>query len=848
MESEMQVKKLLFQRLEIGLPALFLGAGFSCKAKNAHGKELPLAKSLCEELFQTFFSPKATKGISQDDIDYAEEKKAERNLGALCSLIRSEKRGTQLVQFLTDRFSGCRPAPFHKDLLTIHWDIIYTLNIDDVVENVYSEAGQPLLVQNNDKQLPNRENRPQLFKLHGCVTKPALGYTFSLQEYAENVSAADYRLTSFGNTCLNKDVIFVGTELDETDILYIIRDFLRKGYTNEGHEYFFVSPSLNPMLKNEIANTRNFHFIMEDTETFLKDLVLNYKERSMQEELILSLGEKGLIDIQKINDKLSPYYESELYYGKESRYNDFLGQWDIAYPDVDNWVNSIITDGNNTVCSLYGKSFVGKTCVARHILISFFKKGFRAFEFPLKSDEYQNLICRYLAILPSGSKVAIFIDDSAYQYQRIDRIISNKKTLNLSQLVIITADHITFHEQKSHLLSGKYVAVSHEIKETISNRYANNIYKKLREKHRLGKLQTYANTQESQIKFIREKNDIIEVLYCATQGTSYVAHFSDVLSNIEETSQYFPFFSGLCILKILGVHSMLGRLLPNLHPQLPFNWEKFTSDFAEVISVRGAYVRVRCFRMIQKVIENKIDMEEKRQILYNVILAILPNFNEQVDNEWSEIFEKVASTRVVLKEKVLNPDELSELFTSLENECAELSFYWIQRGILALRRKQFEPALSFLKNAENIQPNSYQVKHALAKNNMEWGLWLYKNNPFEAVHLFELGAADMRKLIESRRYSRALQFSIHAYTDLNLKWLQKRNEVMSLDLAEFISEYLLKAVSMSVDSIMKEVIERFAEQCHKDGIRYPVELDSYRSMSVSKRNREDYDIDALSRF
>lgn len=114
-------------------PILLLGAGFSIGAKNSYGINLPKGDELSERLFNKMYP----NGYNADYI--ARAKLIKHNLKELCSLFRSENRVSQRNNVIANIFSGSVPGNnrFHDKLTCYPWNYIFTLNVDDLVENIY---------------------------------------------------------------------------------------------------------------------------------------------------------------------------------------------------------------------------------------------------------------------------------------------------------------------------------------------------------------------------------------------------------------------------------------------------------------------------------------------------------------------------------------------------------------------------------------------------------------------------------------------------------------------------------------------------------------------------------------
>ena len=76
-------------------------------------------------------------------------------------------------------YINTRPAEFHDYLVKYPWKNIYTVNIDDLVENIYEENDKEYSCISSSKDIPRKSENMELIKLHGSVRKPGDGYIFS---------------------------------------------------------------------------------------------------------------------------------------------------------------------------------------------------------------------------------------------------------------------------------------------------------------------------------------------------------------------------------------------------------------------------------------------------------------------------------------------------------------------------------------------------------------------------------------------------------------------------------------------------------------------------------------------
>ena len=73
----------------------------------------------------------------------------------------------------------------------------------------------------------------------------------------------------------------------------------------------------------------------------------------------------------------------------------------------------------NIVGTVIGNSYVGKTCVAKRVLIDLRSKGYLTFQFSMRSSEYMQLFLQYMNHMPLNTKVAVLFEEASYYYNLI---------------------------------------------------------------------------------------------------------------------------------------------------------------------------------------------------------------------------------------------------------------------------------------------------------------------------------------------------------------------------------------------------------------------------------------------
>ena len=832
------------------IPVLLLGAGFSLGAKNENGEDLPRGGELSEFLFEKMY-----RGNKNFDDEYICKVEIEKNnLKKLCSLIRSENRVEDRDKLIASKLKvgDLQTTIFQEKLISYPWEVIFTLNIDNLVENIYKKHKIVVDIWDSDER-GRRENRqnPLLVKLHGCVNKIEKGFVFDDDEYQEFTIEQNYLLKEFANQFMKNDVIILGTEFQESDLKFLLNLYEKAGYDNSGYNYFFISPQINDLvLKNKIILHKNFYYIEMTTEQFL-----SYMESSVSvpKEVRSKLKQHGVTFIDEYSNK-TQCYDSKIYNGANSCYEDFFDGWDILYLYSENIIEEIVKSKQHYIISITGKQYSGKTCVAKRLLVDFRKKGFESFEIQRMENFLTIEIREYFKTIPEGSKVAIFLDNSAFQYDAIVTLVKEAPE-NISQVVVISADiQDNYHSKRYILEEHDYVKLI-EVKEKINSDLANRIYEKLLEKNRLGEylellpskqdIQSYTS-KKTIVKKIKEINDLIDALYYSSKGELFKEYYKNWLRN-NHNEIYEKYIYALCFLGKLGVTSIPVQLVSGLIPEYKkkFRMEDFQKNYKEIIIIENGRLVLRRRRMIQDLI--KEDIISITSVLFNLLLEIKGLFTEFERNVYYEIFQKISRVKKINKLGI-STRNVYEMFQKLENEYKNFSYFWIQYGIAAQILEDYESATNHLNYAKHLRPEAFSVKHALAKNKMQIALRNLKDSSKNAIKDFEEGELEMILLIDSKKHINNYFYSVHTYVKSLLLYSEILDSELSQERYEIIHINLTKIANGEFDSYMRELILKYVEHCKKYNCdtKFFENLQRLPYFKINKKTTEDdYETDLI---
>ena len=843
-------EQILFQSMKKSAPVLLLGAGFSLGAQNGQTQELVLGRKLANYLFEYFFVN--NRPATFDDGFIREAEKYKNNLKYLCSLLRNGGLTQERNDVLTLFFKDCEAKPgdhYHEKFTRYNWNKIFTLNIDDLVENIYRLQGMPCDVIDAGTLDPGRDDgiRPKLIKLHGNVLHPEKGYIFDNTEYVRFTADQSPLLRLFGQYFSSNDVIILGTEFQEDD-LAVINELYNNAGSDLTHNYFFIAPQINDLLlQDKIAATPNFHHIPWTTEEFIETICNEVVPYVADNQGLAELG--VVFPCNSFHE--NPNYLSDIYLGKIPKYEDFLNSpsWDIRYPGLSEEVFKNIHTGKSQIVPLYGHQYCGKTCQLMRLLVNASKENFTVLELKRCSFRILQEVKEYLKKLPNGVKVAIACDDAASDYRDLVDFIS-EKPINVEQIVIFTADTVENHLGKRHYLIEAGYNEEYRIDERLSTQYAGSVLYKLIIHKRLGEYQkliptgTHA-TDEPNFRNIFEKikgfNDIIDSLYYAFKGESFKQYYARFVDRHKD-EQYWQYICLLCMLDEIGLSKVPKTFVRRLTPSMlsTFCFDDFLKTYSDILQVESGYIHVRGSQLLLKSIDR--DSQKFKEALKQLVLQTLGLFSETDKNEYSDIYEKALRIKRIHESRLLDKEQAFQLLACLESTgAANYSYFWIQYGIATQRADRYDDANNHFLRAQTIR-NSYSVQHALALNKLEKGYFKLCKHHDDAETVFLQGQQEMENLIATLNSPRTYSYSAHAYINMLLKYYNKKNVVVPEVTLEKMQNYIMAVLRYPLDSQMNKKINDFISYCNLHDKKQYLEgiKDARRTVAINL-SEEDYD-------
>lgn len=772
----------LKESLETRRPVLFLGAGFSLEANSGSGCPLMRGSDLAKGLYNYVIKPQkdtlVADGADAEAIEGVQSDAERGKLKEVCNFIDDYDLTDKRNEYFQKTMSSCvwdeNLIPF-QNLTLYPWEYIYTLNIDDLVENIYQNSKKPL--EKWTRSSPHYEfpkGKTLLIKLHGDVVGEESDYVFCDDEYNQYTSKNEWMLCQFTNQYFMNDVIFIGTEFQENDIDIALKKAQEQRCSNKNNRYFFISPGKpSKKLTKRIEENSNVYHIPWTAKDFLEFIKNDF---ARNKAVLASLRSNGFVvwndELEQANSSAK---STNLYFGGLPVPDDFVHKYDIPRSKEQDLVEQFIEDARYGCVSIYGDSYVGKTCFSKRILSNLVYKGYHCFYLHYTESAYVRLFESKLKDFPETDKIAVCFENAAMQYKLIRDMIKGNHFKHNNLIAITTAEY-TLHEAKSYQLE-EIPVCKVELKPNVDKIFAKDIYKTLKENNYLNHLEGYGGQASVECE-MRRLNDFIEVLYMAHEATGFTDYFRDWI-NVRKSDVAYDTFRLMYVMAQVGVNYI--KISDFLFFSSAVNTPNVTCGqiirtYSRVCVQEKDGIYFHCARMLREIVE--VDRELLIVWIKNLAETLGRRTVEKGKTSISDLFECLLSAKSLHKILNFEWEELKDFYDSLNQSCKHLSYYWMERGIVYRELHEHENARNAFVNAKRVHGyESYQIKHAMAKNEFEWGVYLVDDNVTAADNHFETGCHDMFEIIKDPNYKNAVHYSIHTYIDMNLDYYNKKKSI-----------------------------------------------------------------------
>ncbi len=807
-------------------PILFTGAGFSLGGKRGENEKIYSGKELKEEIIVNLL--KYQKGSSE----YNELKEA--SLSDVSEMCKSYSPN-RLEDYLTEVFSNCSPAPFHEIICKYNWKKIYTTNIDDLIENTIPPS--KIIVQNlNRARTFNFTNKIEYIKLHGCVKNSSMGYVFSGKDYVDSMlNSRDYRFNSFGQDIQYEHFIFVGTDYSEVNLDYYLKLYENSYSQTTKGQLFFINPTNSIIFNNKIRRIGGhiLPWTAEQFSDFLRDQVL---QQNVNIKPISVYGFYNYNDgVEQLKKNIS--YRSNLYLGNFPTWLDIYHNWDFRSNTIEKNFNTyynylLSKDIKHSIYCIVGKSMSGKSVYLKRLGLLLYQEGFQILEFRGKTFDYMSIItlCRDRHI----DKLCLIVDNASYYYGALRSLLRSFPANQ--QLIILTASRPYFHNRKKYnIITEDYF--EYNIVNEIDKDFATEIERKLYDKGYLGTLKNF--NKDERISKIKSSNDVASVLFNITYGKGFYARFkSDLNSRFKNLEVGKDLLVYISIFQALDLSYFPLEIVTLIFNDITKDALNEIDDFIKYNENNGVSIRNT---FLSKLVLQQVRYNKLLELIKEILIHISPQVTENLHTYWNEIEATLMKEKLLRKRLGLKTSSIKNMLFEIQSYYNDNYNYWIQVGISEQMDNEFEKALNHFQQAEALNPNSYMVKNAIARN------FLKQANSCEIIEsakpYFEEGERRMLELIKEREEFQVKAYSTHCYLYEKINYFEKFNIVPNDDDLKKMYDLLETIIEKTPeDGMSKHISNKFFNFLKKINKTYILNIKFY-DLSVLKLMFEKYDID-----
>ena len=754
-------------------PILFTGAGFSYNAKNANGDSIPLGSDLKIRIISDVLCLDINSRDGQELASYP--------LDRVYDYAQQENR-SQLISYIIDLFSNVKASDYHKILIRFPWQKIYTINIDDLVENELAN-GELNVIQSSVPLSRKNKNAIDYIKLHGCIRNPDGGFIFSHREYLGKISGPlDIRLAKLVEDLQTQDFVCIGAAGDELDISHYLLncDLTERGYGN----LFIVNPSPSLIFRQTIkrSGAKLIEMNCEDFARWFGDNApLVPKRKGCNQQF-----KRNFLNISDVQKCYATYDNSNtrLYLGDEPTWKDILTKYDFATlheEEIVSEVQRLLADTNeNIVFTLLSKAIGGKSVQLKRLGLLLFGLGYDVYEYIGCEFKINNFISG-----TSDAKndiIILLIDDASGYYNKVAQLLDDFPSSK--RLVVLCASRPYFHFKKYYDIRyfPTYRCFNLDEMDGKHQKFiANSAINTLKNKGLLGKLK--GKSEEERLRFFLKKGDLSEALWEIFEGSNlrkrYESAYSYIAKHIKNECDSDSAISLFTQKILIGLAIFRERELPYFPNTILVHWfgsdlnkvEEKINDIVKTVDIKGISLRTN---MLTNIILASAPERLKMEVVRDILKIISPYIGRDRDSYWNQIQSRLMNTVFLRKKLKIKSVKIKELFNKLLRYYENDENYYIQLGRVEQEMGKYELALNHFAQADIHAPNLYTVRNAIARNYLKQSYDDGNLGKAEASVCYDKGKSLMFGLIEERETYQVRAYSVHSLVVESVKYWQIR--------------------------------------------------------------------------
>ena len=708
-------KDYFLETLNNGKYNLLLGAGVSLDSVNIIGEKMPSGEQLRQKLEEILGA----------------------NTGTLLSKLAANLNKIQINDCLTRQFIVTRVGESMKKISKYVWQSIFTFNIDNVIEQLYVEAENPMQIIKsiNYKDrftLVKNITELQVIHLHGFVKKESDGYVFSLNDYVKLIDGLNPWMTVLSDLFASQPFILTGVSLNETDLEYYLSKRNARTSPNSREPSLLIEPNPDNITRNE-CRKNNIILVQSTIKDFLEWVFVNLNNPRTPDDLIKQdktiINEKNItkndslqfftdFQISKFEKKPKSSKPSSFFYGAEPTEDDINQNLDIEREnmfDVYKKIKQEIIDKHlNKLIIINDEAYSGKTTFVLRLLEKIYANNINIIKINNQNriDKENAIKCLKNINLPT----VIWVDNIADRISEVNDILEK----NLPDVYIIGI----CREYRFQLVSDLSVRPIEII--TPSRFTPDELRKIINNYDRIGLTGDKNMHTDNAVQIII--NDPIGIAICRIMNDyrplkKIVYSLINDSDEISKTIYLYVSLTQYCYPAGIKLNILQGLINKPARDYI----DKST-PLALVYNETGpTYIKTQNESLANVFLD--IYKENHYRILYEAMIKLAKSFAPYVNRETIKLQtpEARASRRLLNFEDAINRfivDDVDEFYSVIQAEWDWNSRYWEQRA-LGILRFDMDRSLRYARHAVSIEEHPFTLNtlatilHEHMKNDSE---------------------------------------------------------------------------------------------------------------------------------
>jgi hypothetical protein len=713
---------------------LFLGAGFSLGAKNQLDENFPSGWKLGEKLWDFL----GYDGNYDDD---------DASLPLLYQdFLETGIKRTEKINFLNQNLLSGEIPNSYDNICKPYWRKIYTINIDDVAQKIYSRNNKKLkeLIYPKDeyKERDQSLEHTSIIHLHGKLPCNPEDIVFSTKQYAKANLTDQPLYSQFVYDYATRPTIFIGTDLNEPIFeRYIEARENKAGYGESRPKSFLITPSLSPVKKRVLKNSYNVHHIEGTGEDFFKWLNEIESELPTKKELLRAtfpslldmteyigdnVSKKSLYSFSTsfkrvpteyaIKDKRSAYL-----LGANPTWNDIHSELDIPrtitsdiYTDIYKYCIDKTENRAQKIISLSGTAGSGKSTIIRRLGLQLSRNGVTVFI--SDSDTLAKPHELYNILEAISETVVLIFDNSTLMLHQINSLLTQFAQLKFPPVLLLSLRTNQINRLNS-IIDTDIIDFLHyrtpnlddiEIELLISKLDENNLLSRLKGMNDLQRFREFKN---------KAKKQILVAMKEATNGIP----FNKIIEN--EFEEINPFEAKvLCICIALNTElgfyntrqDFVGFSKVNHNESLSYLNDTLAGTLLNIGDNNERFM-IRHRILADFMIKHCASLDMLKEAYIRVLSVLAPELvNSNTYNRKFNLYKSLINHKILYYRFRENIELAREVYESLVPFFEYDAHFWLQYGSLEIEGKggDLNLAENYINQAESLAPNSDYIQNA----------------------------------------------------------------------------------------------------------------------------------------